>query len=734
MDNNQTMNNLSGFLGVVDAARGLIIDALNNHDLGTTPTGSIGVLGAGLGIQAAVDKYNNSALTSEDFARLVLDLATNIPGVGGLLASDLSFSYDTTKTLIEKDRVRWNKFMEDYDKYRKNMDRNFIDPRTNTNYTDAQKYRRRVDPLTFDLDNDGLETVGISATNPILFDHDGDGTKNGTGWIASDDAMLVLDRNGNGTIDNGRELFGDSTLKSNGQTATDGFDALADIDSNADGVVNNQDTQFTNLKLWRDLNQDGTSQTGELFTLNDLGIASINITNTANSQTLANGNQLTNTGTYTKADGTTGSVADINLANDTFHRQFGNVLNTTTVANLPDMQGSGAVRDLREAATQSTTLQSLLTQYSAATSREAQMALIDQLLDAWADTSGYIDTYAGRVAGLRYTTDFVSVPYVVSYEAFGSITNATYQTGITNIDGGSGTSGGGTIGAEMLTPEFQALINSWNQKIHILEAFNGNYFFGLPANPTEGARTGLTIEAADPNSVGRMIAAPIRIRYDQAQLDLLQQSYDALKGSVYEALLLQTRFKPLLDQINLVIDANGIQLDFTQVTNSFDQAISNNAEAGLVELIDFNFASKDMLNATGWTGWQRMAQQLQITKSSAIIEALKLHGAMVKGTEGFIASGTANNDVIIGDGAADSLSGGEGNDTLIGGAGSDTMNGGNGSDTFAIGTGDGIDSITDTGTKTDTDRVQLAIKSTDITSLLRVGDNLVIKSGTGDQL
>ena len=214
----------------------------------------------------------------------------------------------------------------------------------------AKDFVLRRDPLTFDLDGDGLETVGASSTNPILFDHDGDGTKNGTGWIASDDAMLVLDRNGNGTIDNGRELFGDSTLKSNGQTATDGFDALADIDSNADGVVNNQDAQFTNLKLWRDLNQDGTSQTGELFTLNALGIASINITNTANSQTLANGNQLTNTGIYTKADGTTGSVADINLANDTFHRQFGNVLNTTTVANLPDMQGSGAVRDLREAA------------------------------------------------------------------------------------------------------------------------------------------------------------------------------------------------------------------------------------------------------------------------------------------------------------------------------------------------------------------------------------------------
>jgi len=277
MDNNQTMNNLSGFLGLVDAARGFLIDALNNHDLGTTPTGSIGVLSAGLGIQAAVDKYNKSAQTSEDYIRLALDLATNIPGTTGLLASDFTFSYDTTTVLMEKDKVRWDKFLDDYDKYRKHMDRNFIDPNTKTNYDNSKNWLPRRDPLTLDLDGDGIETVGVSSTNPILFDHDGDGIKNGTGWVASDDGMLVLDRNGNGSIDSGRELFGDSTIKSNGQVATNGFNALADIDSNADGVVNSTDTQYANLRIWRDLNQDGISQTGELFSLASQNIDSINV-------------------------------------------------------------------------------------------------------------------------------------------------------------------------------------------------------------------------------------------------------------------------------------------------------------------------------------------------------------------------------------------------------------------------------------------------------------------------
>src|SRR5262249_23306920 len=78
-------------------------------------------------------------------------------------------------------------------------------------FTTGQFWVPRRDPLTLDLDGDGIESVGINSTNPITFDHDGDGIRTGTGWISSDDGFLVLDRNGNGTIDSGRELFGDST-------------------------------------------------------------------------------------------------------------------------------------------------------------------------------------------------------------------------------------------------------------------------------------------------------------------------------------------------------------------------------------------------------------------------------------------------------------------------------------------------------------------------------------------
>ena len=86
---------------------------------------------------------------------------------------------------------------------------------TNVNdlFEELRKSVQRRDPLVLDLDGDGLELVGASAQ--VLFDHDANGIKTGTGWAKPDDALLVRDLNGNGLIDNGRELFGVDTLKRN---------------------------------------------------------------------------------------------------------------------------------------------------------------------------------------------------------------------------------------------------------------------------------------------------------------------------------------------------------------------------------------------------------------------------------------------------------------------------------------------------------------------------------------
>ena len=85
-------------------------------------------------------------------------------------------------------------------------------------------------PLVVDLDGDGIETLGTDAG--VYFDHDDNGFLEKTGWVGKDDGLLVRDINNNGKIDDGTELFGDNSVLSNGVKAFNGFEALADLDTN----------------------------------------------------------------------------------------------------------------------------------------------------------------------------------------------------------------------------------------------------------------------------------------------------------------------------------------------------------------------------------------------------------------------------------------------------------------------------------------------------------------------
>lgn len=97
------------------------------------------------------------------------------------------------------------------------------------------------DPLLLDLDDNGPDTTGREGAR--VFDLSGNGQAVLTSFATGRDALLALDRNGNGRIDDGRELFGDQ------HGATDGFEELRRFDGNADSAIDAKDPVFRDLQL-----------------------------------------------------------------------------------------------------------------------------------------------------------------------------------------------------------------------------------------------------------------------------------------------------------------------------------------------------------------------------------------------------------------------------------------------------------------------------------------------------
>ncbi|HEX2611926.1 MAG TPA: hypothetical protein VHK68_13015 [Gemmatimonadales bacterium] len=136
-------------------------------------------------------------------------------------------------------------------------------------------------PIVIDLAGDGFDLSSLE--EGVSFDLDADGEKEWTAWTAvlSDDAFLVLDRNGNGRIDNGTELFGDRTPQlfsdvANGYRALSVFD-LPEQGGNGDGWISLADAVYRDLRLWIDTNHDGLSQPDEITTLQAQGVKALRL-------------------------------------------------------------------------------------------------------------------------------------------------------------------------------------------------------------------------------------------------------------------------------------------------------------------------------------------------------------------------------------------------------------------------------------------------------------------------
>lgn len=194
-----------------------------------------------------------------------------------------------------------------------------------------------TDPLVIDLSGNGVQLVPLAQSNAYFDLHD-TGFAVHTGWVGPETGLLVEDNNGNGVVDNITELFGNSS--------TDGFAALAALDTNHDGTINAQDPGFSSLEVWTDTNGNGVTDPGELHTLASLGITSINLTTTAVNQSVG-GNAIQEIATYTKSDGSTGEIAEAYFDNSQLDSQFeGSYQLNPEVLTLPNLRGYGTLPDL----------------------------------------------------------------------------------------------------------------------------------------------------------------------------------------------------------------------------------------------------------------------------------------------------------------------------------------------------------------------------------------------------
>jgi len=552
------------------------------------------------------------------------------------------------------------------------------------------------DPLALDLNADGLITTTAASTNGLHFDHDANGFAESTGWVSPQDGLLAWDRNNNGTIDSGNELFGDQTILRSGAKAASGLQALAEWDTDKNGLIDSSDTHFTDLRVWRDLNQDGVSQSGELQTLNDAGIASISLTGTViiNAPADANGNTVARTSTYTRSDGTTGASAEINLHRDTaLSIPTSSYTVPDTIAELPDLSGYGNLLDLHQALAKevsaggATPLTDALNQYLAevgAGDTPIRDLALDNLLYTWANAQNINPTSRGSSMDARQIT-FLETLFAQSLGNPDSNAAIQWRMSWQDIREYYGAS---LLAQTTLKPLFDAIQYAWDDASQTLKADLTNVTTllqdSLAADPAQG-----TAQLTDFARAIKGLGAQDSVNYLALRETFMEQ--DQQNGT----------------ELAWAMDSAGMKV--------YDHR--GQGSRGLTPHIE----GTDTADAVRGS----------LTEGDGYLNGL--YGSdTIWGTNRYeTLINEAGDSLLHGGGGDDRLWAGAGADTLDGGTGNDTLQGEAGNDTYVFRKGSGIDRVKGWNAG---DRVWLAANADQATFKRSRNDLIVGFADTPDKL
>ena len=258
------------------------------------------------------------------------------------------------------------------------------------------------DPIIIDLNKDGTTTSKLNGA--VNFDIDNNGFKEATGWISKDDAFLAYDRNGNGIIDNGNELFGDKTVSVGaygytGETAKNGFEALKAFDFNNDNIIDEKDKDFDKLLLWQDLNTNGLTEEGELKSLKEHNVKSIDL-RYKETQIDNNGNLIKQTSTVTFNDNTTTTADDVWFKVDLRYTEQPSIYIPERIKALPEVTAFGNLHNLRSAMSENSGLENMIKDYIGLTPEE-KVKQLDNVLFKWAGVEGVDKDSRGQFIDAR---------------------------------------------------------------------------------------------------------------------------------------------------------------------------------------------------------------------------------------------------------------------------------------------------------------------------------------------
>ena len=489
-------------------------------------------------------------------------------------------------------------------------------------------------PLIVDMDGDGIELLSLFDSS-AMFDLDADGFAELTGWVSSDDALLAIDLNGNGEIDDINELFGNAT--------TDGFIELSAYDSNSDGLITSADTQFGDILVWQDANENGISvDSTELKTLTEAGIAAIDLNYTSVNQTNA-GHDVTSVSNVALTAGGTRDIADVWFEHNQTNSDYklpDNFVYDTDVFTLPQLRGFGDVTDL----------------WVAMTNDGGLLALVQNLVDA------------------DYT-NFDFTDFSADVEAI-----LLRWTGTHTVDP---TSRGPNVDARHL---------------EAAEAWQGRPF---DASPLPNLGTAFAAEWSDfvANVAARFLVqlpmAPLWEALAQS-LDIMQQfeaggeNLDDLTPAEVDTLL-DPAFGLLQTDLagHSLVRFKVLEYDF--VSNEFIGTF-----ADFVAMLEANEPASSGEKQTYWQDLlpliNAVADTQEVTDADYKTELTGTYLDTIT-SDDLVTLRTGN--ILIGTDGNDSIESGRTDDYIVGGLGDDTLKGDGGDDIYAWNLGDGDDIIED---------------------------------------